>query len=263
MGSARRAVPRRAPTQRPTRKAPPATTTRRTRRTARPEQLAALYAARRLRPYLVEQISSRAALFDLEGLPVLRRWLASAGYPLDAGPAVEPGHRSATSLLPPGDAAAAWYGLRVLEALQRYIPLPGPPPHAALDRIAAALPAGTLAGLEAGAARLIDELHAVIQGRDAFLPARRPPAEELPAWLRAAIDAEEPLIIDYEPPGGSEPRPHTVEPLRLEQRDNLTYLIAYSYRAEATLTFRLDRVSAWRPVEQGLGPTGPARWPIG
>ena len=60
--------------------------------------------------------------------------------------------------------------------------------------------------------------------------------------LRAAIADEQPLTLDYTPPNCAEPRRHTVEPLRLEQRHQLTYLVAYSYRAEATLTLRLDRL---------------------
>ena len=42
--------------------------------------------------------------------------------------------------------------------------------------------------------------------------------------------------------GEAAPKQHEVEPYWLERRDQLAYLHAYSYRAEAELTFRLDRV---------------------
>lgn len=204
--------------------------------TARPEQLAALYATRRLRPYLVDQIAPRCALFDRAGLPALRRRLAVLGYPLHVTPSA-----GAAAPAPP-DTAALWLGLRLLADLPRLAALPGPIPQGDLDRLAAALPADDVAVLEAQADRLLADLQAVIQGRDAFLPARHAPPPELLAQLRAAIADEQPLTLDYTPPNCAEPRRHTVEPLRLEQRDQLTYLVAYSYRAEATLTLRLDRL---------------------
>lgn len=208
--------------------------------TARPEQLAALFADRGLRPYLVEPIGPRCALFDRAGLRLLRRRLAASGYPLSILPAAEDGTEQS---LPP-DTAAMWLGLRLLAGLQPTIPLPGGlRPEISLERLSATLPSETATVLEAQAARLLADLQDVIRGRDAFFPARHAPPDGLIARLRAAIDAEETVVFDYRPPGGDEPKRHTVEPLRLEQRDNLTYLIAYSYRAEATLTFRLDRIS--------------------
>lgn len=214
---------------------------------ARPHQLADLYAARRLRPYLIEQIGPRCALFDRAGLPALRRRLAALGYPLDAGPpAGETAQPPAAAA--PADIADLWLGLRLLAGLQRYVRLPGPPPHHSLNRLAAALPPDEIAILEARADRLLADLHAVVQGRDAFFPARGAPPAARVEWLRAAVADEQTVTLDYWPPGAAEPRRHVVEPLRLEARDRLTYLIAYSYRAEATLTFRLDRV---RAVESG------------
>jgi hypothetical protein len=208
-------------------------------RTARPEQLATLYTDRGLRPYLTEQLGPRCALYDRAGLRLLRRRLATLGYPLEELPALEDGPESP---LPP-DAAAMWLGLRLLAGLQRTMLLPGDlRPEVALERLAATLPADAATILEARADRLLADLHSVIQGRDAFFPAREPPPAGLIDRLRAAIAAEETVVLDYRPPGDDEPKRHTVEPLRLEQRDALIYLVAYSYRAEATLTFRLDRV---------------------
>ncbi|MCA9868601.1 MAG: WYL domain-containing protein [Anaerolineae bacterium] len=215
--------------------------------TAQPHQLAELYAARRLRPYLVEQIGPRCALFDRAGLPALRRRLAALGYPLDAGPLGDKtAHPPAASpvVAAPPDVAELWLGLRVLAGLQRYIPLPGSSPIASLDRLAATVGTDEAAGLDALADRLLSDLHTVIQGRDAFFPARRPPPADLVAQLRAAVAEERTVALDYWPAGAAESKRHVVEPLRLEERDQLIYLTAYSYRAEATLTFRLDRVQA-------------------
>lgn len=213
-------------------------------RVARPGLLGDLYATRRLRPYLLEQISPRCALFDRAGLPALRRRLAALGYPLHAEPPIEETTAALPDRVAPPDRAAQWLGLRVLAGLQRYLPLPGPSPAAALDTLAAALPFDDMAVLDAHADRLLADLHAVIQGRDAFFPARRPPPAELVARLRAAIADEQTVTVDYCPPDAAEAKRHTVEPLRLEAHDSLIYLIAYSYRAESTLTFRLDRVRA-------------------
>ena len=223
--------------------------------TAQPDQLAALYTARRLRPYLRQQIAPRCALFDRAGLPALRRRLADLGYPLDAPPAAgdpaDPAHPPPSPDDEP-DAGALYLGLRLLTGVQRLVHRPGPLPHAALDRLAATLPAGDLATLDAHADRLLADLQSVIHGRDPFYPAAGPPAPELLARLRAAIADEQPLTLDYCPPTTADPPPaapgydamrrHTVDPLRLEQRAGLTYLIAYSHRAQTTLTFRLDRL---------------------
>lgn len=223
--------------------------------TTHPEQLAGLYATRRLRPYLIEQISPRCALFDHAGLPALRRRLAVLGFPLDTA---SPGAAGRQALAPDvtptlaqsatphagSDLAAHWLGLRLLAGLQRYIRLPVPPTHESLDRLSATLSAGDVAVLEAQADRLLEELHAVVQGRDAFFPARHTPPAALTARLRAAIAAEETITIDYCPTGAAEAKRHVVEPLRLEQRDELIYLVAHSHRAQTTLTFRLDRVRA-------------------
>lgn len=217
--------------------------------TAQPDQLAALYTIRRLRPYLLEQIAPRCALFDRAGLPALRRRLANLGYPLDAPPAAE--DPTANPLLLP-DADALYLGLRLLTGVQRLIHRPGPLPHAALDRLAATLPADDQAVLDAHADRLLADLQTVIHGRDPFYPAHSAPPPELLARLRVAIADEQPLTLDYYPPASAEsaltgprhdaPRRHTVDPLRLEHRAGLTYLVAYSHRAEATLTLRLDRI---------------------
>jgi predicted DNA-binding transcriptional regulator YafY len=144
---------------------------------------------------------------------------------------------------PSPDAGPLWLGLRLLAGVQRLVHTPSPLPHAALDRLAAALPAADQIALDAQADRLLADLHAVISGRDPFFPAHAPPPPALLARLRAAIAGEHLLTLDYTPPGSAEPRRHTVEPLRLEQRAGLHYLIAYSHRAEATLTFRLDRLT--------------------
>lgn len=216
--------------------------------TTRPELLAELYAVRRLRPYLVEQISPRCALFDRAGLSALRRRLAILGFPLDDSSGGADDDRSLA-----GDMATAWLGLRILAGLQRYVRLPVAPPHAGLARLAATISPDDAAILECQAERLLADLHATIQGRDAFFPARHVPPPELTAHLRAAIADEQTIAIDYRPPGEAEPRRHVVEPLRLEQREELRYLIAYSHRAETTLTFRLDRLQL---VEECTGMTG-------
>lgn len=204
--------------------------------TTRAGYLADLYATGSLRPWLLEQLGPRCALIDRAGLPTLRRWLAARGYPLDV--------RDETGSGAPLDARAVWLGLRLLTGLQRYASLPLPPPYETQALLEEALGDDETAELEARARQLLAAVDEAIQGRDSFLPAARPADSLLVDRLRRAIANEQTVTLTYEAPGSLEARPHTVEPLRLETRGNLTYLHGYSYRTESNLTFRLDRVTA-------------------
>jgi hypothetical protein len=203
--------------------------------TSHPDHLAALYAPRRLRRYLLEQFSPRCAIIDPTGRRPLARWLARRGYPLAL-----PANEATQAGLP--DAASLWLGLRVLLGLQRYAPLPLRPAYDQLTQLEAVLNESTQAALEAQAHYILNNIDQAIAGRDAFQPSTTPPDPDTVVRLRLAIADEVPLTIHYQPPGDHAPTVHLVEPLRLEWHDDLAYLHAYSYRAEANRVFRLDRV---------------------
>jgi len=206
--------------------------------TTRADYLADLYTIGRLRPWLLEQLGPRCVLFDRTGLPALRRRLAERGFPLDVGDEAGPAA--------PLDARAVWLGLRLLTGLQRYAPLPLPPPYETQALLEEALGDDETAALEAAARALLAAVDGAIQGRDRFLPAARPADPALVDRLRRAIADEQIVTLTYEALAGPEARSHTVEPLRLETCDRLVYLHGYSYRTESNLTFRLDRVTHCR-----------------
>jgi hypothetical protein len=216
-----------------------------------PDLLAALYTSRRLRRYLLEQISPRCAIIDPTGRRPIARWLALRGYPL----ALPENEAAETG---PPDPASLWLGLRVLLGLQRYAPSPFHPAYDQLNRLEATLDESTQAALESQAQHLLDNIDQAIAGRDAFQPSTTPPDPDTVARLRHAIAEDAPLIIHYQPLGDHAPQEHLVEPLRLEWRDHLAYLHAYSYRAEANRVFRLDRVISCCPPGDQTISTAPS-----
>jgi predicted DNA-binding transcriptional regulator YafY len=64
--------------------------------------------------------------------------------------------------------------------------------------------------------------------------------------LETAIADQAALLIEYQSLGDYQPQYRRIQPYRLEQKDKLHYLYAYCYRAEADLTFRVDRISVIR-----------------
>lgn len=206
--------------------------------TAQPDQLAALLADRRLRPYILRQLAPRHALIDPALLPRLRRWLAKRGYPLNQPPTLANEETAAADL----DPSYQWLGLRLLAGLQKYLPLPFTAPTEQLFRLSQSLAPDTAERLERLAQKIMQDLDDVVGGRDAFFPARRSPSQQMVMQIEQAISREDTITLLYQAIGQEEPRRHHVEPLRLERRHSLIYLHAYSYRAEANLTFRLDRV---------------------
>ena len=204
---------------------------------AQDTQLATLYANRRLRPHLLEQLSPRHAIVAPDAAPKLARWLARQALPLQDATAPPLGAAS----LPAG---YIWLGLRLLVGLGELIPLPYPAPHGALATAAAVLMPEQLTVLEQRARCVLDALRAALHGRDAFFPA---PNHAYLGWvelLERAIAHQQTLCMHYQALGAVQPGIRRILPLRLERRGALIYLHAYCYRAEANLVFRLDRISA-------------------
>lgn len=208
--------------------------------TAHPDDLAAVYAQRRFRPFLLQQISPRHVFVQPELLPKLRRWLSRRGYPLNR--IEQPAGDMVTS--PDLDSKTHWLGLRLLIDLQQVMPLPLPAPTEQLFRLEKSMEAATVADLSRLAQTIRRRLADTIAGRDAFFPARQCPTPQALAQLDQAIVHGQTVVLFYRANGQVTARRHVVEPLRLERREQLAYLTAYSYLAEAELTFRLDRLEA-------------------
>ena len=201
----------------------------------RPELLAQIMGSGHLRPHIQQQITPRHALVSPSLLPLLHKWAARRFYWLDIPqPPAASAHISPTEY--------HWLGLHLLAALGQIMPLPYPPPTAELDSLSPAIPPAQQATLSSLADQIIQQLQGAINGRDAFFPADQLPSAGLVDHIQQAIEHSSQLTFSYLPLNATAPKEHTVEPLRLEQRGRLTYLYAYSYRAEANLIFRLDRV---------------------
>lgn len=203
------------------------------------EPMAAFLAQRRFRPHVVQKLSPRHVAIRDQLLPALQQWLHKQGYSLDA---------PAGLLQPPAASPAPdayhWLGLRLLVGLGEQLPLPYPPPHQPLVAAAATLSAAELEQLDSVAVQLLEQIKNAMHGRDAFFPAQRPPDPAHLAQIEKAIASHCPLTIAYQALGEPEPRLRHIQPHHLENQDNLYYLHAYCYLAEAERIFRLDRLSA-------------------
>jgi proteasome accessory factor C len=99
--------------------------------------------------------------------------------------------------------------------------------------------------------KVIGDLRAAINGRDAFFPAAAPPSAELIRDVELAIAEGGVLAIAYQSLAAQAPGWRQVAPLRLEESGALYYLHAYCHLAEANRIFRLDRIDAWEVVGEG------------
>ncbi|MBX3057919.1 MAG: WYL domain-containing protein [Anaerolineae bacterium] len=210
-----------------------------------PGQLARILQNGNLRPYIQEQISPRHAIISPAIQPRLHKW-AARRHTLLVGAGLRPAPTAFTPTV------YQWLGLRLLTALGQLIPLPYSPPHAELDALSAQLSPEQQNQLDALVAQIITSLQEMVNGRDAFFPATDAPDPQFIQQINYALQQQTTLTIHYLPLHAPEPKQHTIEPLRLEQRGQLTYLYAYSHRAEANLTFRLDRITDIVPVNSHL-----------
>lgn len=209
------------------------------------EDIALLRAQRRLRCHVRRQISPRHAVVSAAMEPALREWLRSdSDGPGGAG--LSPA-RPATAPDSGPEAANCWLGLRILQGLSELCPLPVTPPAAQIAALAASLPPAERADMARLYNEIMEQLHDLIRGRDAFFPALGQPSQALISRLQDAITAEARLPVLYRSPADAAPRYREISPLVLEQRGRLYYLEAYCYRAERYLTFRLDRLQLCDP----------------
>lgn len=210
--------------------------------TAQPDQMAALLRQKRLRTHVIDHLSPRHAIVSSALQPHLEKWLAGQAFPLNYQ---QPKADDPATLLPVSldeQTAVQWLGLRLLIALGEIVPRPYPPPHALFEQLDSRLDAAAKTDLEAIVTTLLTNLRDAMRGRDTFFPNHQPVSPTTLATIRQAIWDETTLNIHYRALSSQQPSWREVQPLRLEQRRDLTYLHAYCLRAEANLTFRLDRI---------------------
>lgn len=209
-----------------------------------PARLDHLLSQRRLGRHIGQQLSPRHALVSPRIIPSLRRQLANEGLALQA-PAVA---------LPEDDTAVtrgmAWFGLRLLLGLGKWLPLPVPKPYTDLHRLEEQLDATQLADLEQKAVVVLAEIKNALRGQDAFFPPEAPVASELVITVQQALADGCLLAIAYQGLGELLPRYRIVQPLRLTEQDSLYYLTAYCYLAEANRVFRLDRITTYQVLPE-------------
>jgi len=211
--------------------------------TSDPDVIVRLTQARRGRRLVLRTLSRRAVVVDEGQLPLLVRRLAEQeGVPphVEVSPAGPPSDPA----LGRGGAAHLWLAARLYQCLGQFIRLPTHAPQALLEHLAALAEPGDLVAAEAAVEQALAALRDALAGRAAF-----------PAWVEPGLDVEEtlPLIqqaleegfaleMDYYTAGREELTHRVVEPLRLEERGGVAYLVAFCHRAQAERVFRVDRI---------------------
>jgi hypothetical protein len=206
--------------------------------TAQDYQLSEILSKRQFKPLVHRQLSPRDAVVSDGLVPKLKRWLKKQQHELELSDYCEAELDN--------ELAYSWLGLRLLVGLKEVMPLSLPAPLVALDQIESQLPADQRDRLETMVERILSDVRQVIRGRDAFFPAVCSPMPQTLVQLETAIADQAALLIEYQSLGDYQPQYRRIQPYRLEQKDKLHYLYAYCYRAEADLTFRVDRISVIR-----------------
>jgi hypothetical protein len=212
---------------------------------ADPQVIARLSQARRGRGLLRRTLSRRAVVVDEGRLPLLvRRLTEQEGVPprVEAPPPAAP----ADPALGRGGAAHLWLAARVYQRLGRFIRLPARFPQELLEHLAALAEPGDLMAADAAAAQVLVALQDVLDGRAAFPAWVEPglPVEETLALVQEALEEGSALEMAYYTAGREELTHRVVEPLRLETRGGVAYLVGFCHRAQAERVFRLDRIYA-------------------
>jgi hypothetical protein len=211
--------------------------------TVDPDVIARLGGTRRGRRLIRRTLSRRAVVVDEGRLPLLVRRLArQEGIP--------PGVELPQAPAPPdpalgrGGAAHLWLAARVYQKLGRFIRLPVRLPQPLLEHLAALAEPGDLAAADAAVERALAALQDAIDGRAAFPAWVEPglPVEETRALIDEAMAEGHNLEMAYYTAGREELTHRVVEPLRLEQRGGVSYLVAFCHRVQAQRVFRLDRI---------------------
>lgn len=122
------------------------------------------------------------------------------------------------------------------------MPLPHSVSPTILYTVIDQIPADAVLGLEERALSLFADLQTAQPIRT---PSETVSTDQL-TQLNDLIDAQASAEIDYQRPRQATPSTRTITPQHIEQRGRYYYLIARCHNANATRTFRLDRIRAIR-----------------
>lgn len=209
--------------------------------TPQAKQLAEIEQNGRLRRGIQERLGPRTAVIRPSFVPPLQKWLHKRGE-IAAVPTDIPLAANQSN------AAYSWLGLAVLTELHHLLPLKAPTPHHALVTIGDQLTPPEQAELTAVAADIVNQVRQAIRGHDAFFPQRDAVPDGWLTLIEQTMTAGGCVEMQYQALGERTPSWRRVEPYSLTQRSGLTYLQGYCHRAEAVLTFRLDRALALERV---------------
>lgn len=201
-----------------------------------PALLQELTRRRRIRETLGETLSARAVRIHADRLPALLRRLAARGfYPrldLPTASLSSPGREE-------GDVIAL--ALRVYAELADELNLPVRPPHTLTHAWTESLPLAQRDAVERDVAETLARLRrAALPEGDYRLPS---PAGPLLAELEKAIAESATVEMRYYTAGRDHEMTRRVDPLRLEWRGQVAYLIAHCHLRRQERIFRVDRIA--------------------
>ncbi|MFN8493502.1 MAG: WYL domain-containing protein [Caldilineaceae bacterium] len=155
----------------------------------------------------------------------------------------------APAAAPPTANGALWLAGQVYALLGQYLPLPLPPPFAALQTLFQQLPAAEQALLQSQLAHWQNQLLDLLDNLSFTPPPHPSDPDQWRAALEAACQAHTAVQLTYFSAGRNLLTQRMVEPYWLEERNQVPYLIAYCSQTGRVLTFRLDRIQAVRSEE--------------
>lgn len=230
---------------------------------SQPDQMAALWQDRRLRPLLQELLSPTTATLNAataEAANLLRRaghWVAHPAAPaaIPAGAALADGEENAdpaAALVGP-DAALLWLAAQLYQQLGEHLTLPAPMPSPTLDRLWRHIDPYQQALLQSQLDQLLQRLQNLLDGYTHTPAPYAPDPVDPHQWLppiNAAIAAGRSLTIHYYSAGRNLLTRRTIDPYWIEERHGIPYLRAYCHQSARDRLFRLDRV---QEVEESRG----------
>lgn len=212
-----------------------------------PELLQELTSRRRIRETLMETLSPRAVRVDASRLEALVRRLTWRGFipQLDLAEGGPP----SSDELSAEDRAIIAAALRLYAHLAEELGVPSRPPHTLVRRWEEGLDVAGRDAAERRVDQVLERLRQVAEPEDAYnLPV---PTGPLLDELEEAIAAGATVEIDYYTAGRDHRSVRRVDPLRLEWRGDVAYLIAHCHRRSDQRVFRVDRIQALQRARAG------------
>lgn len=211
-----------------------------------PNFLAHLAGQRGIRRHFRRSFGRHAVQLDTNSLESLLRKLRRRGIvpemegKLDPADRPRPGH-----LWGPEDAGHLLLAARLYNRLPACIRPTHTIPQPTLDRLAGGLSPRILETVGQMVKAALGRLYDLVDGRYAPPPAVRPPADEEERILETvhhALEAGQILEIAYYTAGRGVLTRRTVDPLRMEERHGVLYLVGYCHLRRAERVFRVDRI---------------------